>query len=491
MEYLFLGLAIALVLGFEFINGFHDTANAVVTVIYTNTMKPVQAVIYSGLCNLAGVMVSSGTVAFAIISLLPPQLLTEATTSQSLVMVIALLLSAIAWNLGTWYVGLPISSTHTLIGTILGINLASSISLEAISLEAISLSGEWWQSPNWLKMQEVLLSLLISPLVGFGGAVLLFLMIKSFVKNHTEDEDLANQPNLHPQSTDPQSGDSSPTFWQRSLLILTCGGVSFAHGSNDGQKGMGLMMLILVAMLPSLFAVNINASPALISQLRDRSLEIIPVITSQIDLASDSPNLSPEASLWRSLQIEIQDISRDLATIRTFTEIDTQSRQILRRHISLVTSTINDLDQRHRLDHWEAQDLLRSYGHQLEQVIQFVPIWVKVAIAISLGLGTMIGWKRVVVTVGEKIGNTELNYAQGATAEIVTVISIAIADHWGLPVSTTHILSSGIAGSMIANRSGLQMQTIKNLLLAWALTLPVCILLGFSTYLAVVMLVRT
>ncbi len=460
MEYLLLGLAIALVLSFEFINGFHDTANAVATVIYTNTLKPLQAVIYSGLCNLAGVMISSGTVAFAIVSLLPPQL-TDATAQQSLVMVVSLLLSAIAWNLGTWYFGLPISSTHTLIGAIFGINLA--------------LDWGWAQSSNWAKMQDVLLSLLVSPLVGFAGAALLFVTIKFCFKPEAVDQQID-------QPTEKEEAAPTLKFWQRSLLILTCGGVSFAHGSNDGQKGMGLMMLILVAMLPSLFAVNINASPALISQLRDRSLTLIPAITSQINTPDNSSKDLMETMIWRSLQTEIQEIAQDLTAIHNFTDIDVKHLQQLRHHIVLVTHTINQLDQQHSLDQWTGQDLLRSYGNQLEQMIRFIPLWVKVAIAIALGLGTMIGWKRVVVTVGEKIGKADLNYAQGAIAEIITVGAIAIADHWGLPVSTTHILSSGIAGSMVANRSGLQMQTVRNLLLAWALTLPVCILLGFSTY---------
>lgn len=472
MEYLFLGLAIALVLGFEFINGFHDTANAVVTVIYTNTMKPVPAVIYSGLCNLAGVIASSGAVAFAIVSLLPIALLTDAEPSQSLVMVTSILLAAIAWNLGTWYLGLPISSTHTLIGAILGINLANYPSLKTAFLH-----GEWWQSANWLKMQEVLASLLISPLVGFAGAVLLFWIVNlNFLRKPA--------PSAEPPLE--ESALEIPSFWQRSLLILTCGGVSFAHGSNDGQKGMGLMMLILVALLPSLFAVNLHASPLLISQLRDRSLDLLPAITSQIELASDlslpnSQNSVRKQKIWRSLQSEIQAIAQELTAIHSLADLDDRSRQVLRHHIVLVTSNLHQLKPQD-LTHWQNRDRLQSYGDQLEQLIQFIPNAVKVAIALALGLGTMIGWKRVVVTVGEKIGNEHLNYAQGATAEMIAILSIAIADHWGLPVSTTHILSSGIAGTMVANRSGVQMQTVKNLILAWVLTLPVCILLSFSIY---------
>ncbi|MFZ4555298.1 MAG: inorganic phosphate transporter [Pseudanabaena sp.] len=359
MEYLFFGLAIALVIGFEFVNGFHDTANAVATVIYTNTLKPVYAVVWSGIWNLIGVLTSSGTVAFAIISLLPMELTvngsSNASSGKGLLMVLALLSSAIIWNLGTWYLGLPVSSTHSSIGAITGIGIANSLFLNTSS-------QNWWDGVNWSKMQEVLLSLLISPLAGFLGAAILFLLAKALIKQ----EELYTAPE-----------EKVPSLWVRAVLILTCTGVSFAHGSNDGQKGMGLMMLVLVAVLPNLFSLNMIVSPD-------------------------------------------------------------------------VTSGM------------------------------VIPYWVKITIGLALGLGTMFGWKRVVETVGEKIGNEHLNYAQGAVAELVTMTTIAAADYFGLPVSTTHILSSGIAGSMVANGSGLQMNTLRNLLLAWVLTLPICTLLSFA-----------
>jgi phosphate/sulfate permease len=364
MEYLFFGLAIALVIGFEFVNGFHDTANAVATVIYTNTLKPVYAVVWSGIWNLIGVLTSSGTVAFAIVSLLPMELTTNtslnisshASSGKGLLMVLALLSAAIIWNLGTWYLGLPVSSTHSLIGAITGIGIANSLFLNTNRS-----SLNWWYGINLSKMQEVLLSLLISPLAGFLGAAILFLIAKALIK----------QKELY---TAPE--EKVPSLWVRAVLILTCTGVSFAHGSNDGQKGMGLMMLVLIAILPNLFSLNMGVSPD-------------------------------------------------------------------------VTSGM------------------------------VIPFWIKITIGLALGLGTMIGWKRVVETVGEKIGKEHLNYAQGAAAELVTMTTIAVADYFGLPVSTTHILSSGIAGSMVANGSGLQMHTLRNLLLAWVLTLPICTLLGF------------
>ncbi len=486
MEHLFLGLAIVLVIGFEFVNGFHDTANAVATVIYTNTLKPIYAVVWSGIFNLFGVLTSSGTVAFAVVSLLPVELIVDASSVRSLVMVFALLISAIIWNLGTWYLGLPVSSTHSLIGSITGIGIANSLANSLTNSLANSLPSTdfyWWDSINLIKMQEVLTSLLLSPFIGFCGAASLFLIAKALIK----------QKELY---TAPEG--NVPSFWVRALLILTCTGVSFAHGSNDGQKGIGLMMLILVGFLPSIFSLNMHTSPQAIAQLVATSNSVIPILESQFKGSSihtqsfeNSRNelnrfLKPQGQVnkntWRSLVSESQVITEQLTANISLVDISERDRYQLRSDIYLVTSAITKLEKQQKLATLAHQDLLLDYRDQLDKITKFIPYWVKIVVAVSLGLGTMIGWKRVVVTVGEKIGNEHLNYAQGATAELVTMTTISAADYFGLPVSTTHILSSGIAGAMVANRSGLQIDTLKNLLLAWLLTLPICMLLGFTTY---------
>lgn len=478
MEYLFFGLAIALVIGFEFVNGFHDTANAVATVIYTNTLKPTYAVVLSGICNLLGVLTSSGTVAFAIITLLPVDLVVNSSSSQSLVMAIALLLSAIIWNLGTWYLGLPVSSTHTLIGSITGIGIANSV-INSFS----STNSYWWDGINWLKMQEILISLVISPLLGFCGAAILFLIAKYLIRQ----EELYTAPE-----------ENVPSLWIRAVLVLTCSGVSFAHGSNDGQKGMGLMMLILVAILPSFFSLNLNTSPQAIAQLVTSSNSIIPVLSSQF-IANNNQDLcftnsrdelsqflKPQGqvneNIWRSLVAESQIITEKLSNNNSLLDITESDRRQVRDDIYLVASAISKLEKQQQFANFDHPEIITNYRNQLERLTKFIPYWIKITIALALGLGTMIGWKRVVVTVGEKIGKDHLNYAQGASAELITMTTISAADYFGLPVSTTHILSSGIAGSMVANRSGVQIDTLKNLLLAWLLTLPSCILLGFTTY---------
>ncbi|MEH2030628.1 MAG: inorganic phosphate transporter [Nostoc sp.] len=472
MEYLFLALALGLALGFEFVNGFHDTANAVATVIYTNTLKPNIAVVWSGCWNLIGVLTSTGAVAFGIIALLPVELVINVGSSAGFAMVFALLISAIMWNLGTWYLGLPASSSHTLIGSIMGVGLANSM------LTSGHVFGE---GVNWSKVQEVFTSLLVSPIVGFTCAALLLILAKRLI----------NRPELY-RAPD---GSKPPPPWIRALLILTCTGVSFAHGSNDGQKGMGLIMLILVGIIPGMFALNMDTDTAAIAQLSATSNSVITVLQPQAaGTFSNGQNITDELSnflkptgeasdkTFVALAAESRVIGDKLTGKTSFKQLSKDELGSLRTDMYLVAGTIGKLDKQKKLTNPKQEELLTSYKSQLDKVTKFIPNWVKFAVAIALGLGTMIGWKRIVVTVGEKIGKDHLTYAQGASAELVAMTTIGAADYFGLPVSTTHVLSSGIAGTMAANHSGLQIDTLRNLLLAWVLTLPVCVLLGSATY---------
>ncbi len=464
----FLLLALGLALGFEFVNGFHDTANAVATVIYTHSLKPTYAVIWSGTWNLLGVLVSTGAVAFGVIALLPAELVINAGSGAGFAMVFALLISAIIWNLGTWYLGLPASSSHTLIGSIIGVGLANSLT-----------SGHaFGEGVNWGKAQEVFSSLLISPVVGFTCAALLLLLAKALI----------HRPELYRA---PETG-KAPPLWIRALLILTCTGVSFAHGSNDGQKGMGLIMLILIGILPGIFALDLNAKIAPLADISQPAIAVISKHTSpgaslQEKAADDQLSSylkagTADSQTFAALATKSQTITSKIAGKASFKDISKENRRALRNDIYLVSKTINKLNKQHVITDKQETKTLGDYKTQLEKATEFIPSWVKVAVAFALGLGTMIGWKRIVVTVGEKIGKDHLTYAQGASAELVAMTTIAAADHFGLPVSTTHVLSSGVAGTMAANRSGLQMDTLRNLLLAWVLTLPVCVLLGSATY---------
>jgi PiT family inorganic phosphate transporter len=469
----FLILALLLALSFEFVNGFHDTANAVATVIYTHTLKPTYAVVWSGCWNLIGVLQSTGSVAFGILALLPVELVLNSGSGAGFAMVFALLISAIVWNLGTWYFGLPASSSHTLIGSIMGVGLANSL---------LSPGQVFGEGVNWAKATEVGTSLLVSPLVGFTCAALLLLLLKALVKSKSLFE------------APPK--DQPPPMWIRGLLILTCTGVSFAHGSNDGQKGMGLIMLILIGILPATYAVNLHTGKPAIQDLVKSTQEISfqmdrhapGVAMAGYQAASDelSAYLKTTGKVnertFAALGSKCREISELLTGKNNLSDLSPADRSLLRSDLYLTSETFGKLvKQKLITDPAEKKSALDLKSH-LDKLTKFIPDFVKFAVALALGLGTMIGWKRIVVTVGEKIGKEHLTYAQGASAEMVAMLTIGAADMYGLPVSTTHVLSSGIAGTMAANKSGLQMDTLRNLLLAWVLTLPVCVLLGAATF---------
>ncbi len=470
---IFLILALAMALSFEFVNGFHDTANAVATVIYTHALKPWIAVIWSGIWNLIGVLTSSGAVAFGVLALLPVELVLNVGSGAGFAMVFALLLSAIIWNLGTWYLGLPASSSHTLIGAIMGVGLANSW---------VSGAKEFGEGVNWAKATEVGISLLVSPMVGFFSAALLLLLCKALIKNQA----LYSAPDK----------DKPPPPLIRGLLVLTCTGVSFAHGSNDGQKGMGLIMLILVGIVPLSFAVDLGTSPAAITELAtttqaisfqmDRHAPGVAMGGYQIAATelSDYLKTSGKATdrTFAAIGTKCREISEILTGKKSLGELNEDNRRILRSDLYLTSEALGKLIKQKKLEDPAEQKSTASLKSHMDKLTKFIPYWVKVAVALALGLGTMIGWERIVVTVGEKIGKEHLTYAQGASAELVAMSTILAADHLGLPVSTTHVLSSGIAGTMAANRSGLQMDTLRNLLLAWVLTLPVCVLLGAGLF---------
>jgi PiT family inorganic phosphate transporter len=466
LPYLLLGIALLVALGFEFVNGFHDTANAVATVIYTHSLEPHIAVVWSGFWNFLGVLTSSGLVAFGIISLLPVELILQVGSKAGFAMVFALLVAAIIWNLGTWYFGLPASSSHTLIGSIIGVGIANQIMSPKTGTSGV----DWGQATNIGK------SLLLSPLVGFVCAFLLLYLMKAVVKNRALYE--------APVGTEP------PPFWIRGLLLLTCTGVSFAHGSNDGQKGMGLIMLILVGTVPTAYALN----HAITRQQSDDFIAVSQqaagivskyvspnaVISDERDELTDyirTKEFTPNTML--ALRQMVSDIGNETAQFGELAKVPNDRVRNFRNDM-YVTSEALRLMKKNKQGELTASDWqgLDNYKKHVDAATRFIPGWVKVAVAMALGLGTMIGWKRIVVTVGEKIGKEHLTYGQGAAAEITAMFTIGAADWFGMPVSTTHVLSSGIAGTMAANHSGLQWSTVRNLAMAWVLTLPASMVLA-------------
>jgi len=469
LTYFLLALAVGLALGFEFVNGFHDTANAVATVIYTHTLKPTAAVVWSGIWNLIGVLTSSGAVAFGIVALLPVELVINIGSAAGFAMVFSLLVSAITWNVGTWYLGLPASSSHTLIGSIIGVGLANALMGPDHSVT---------EGVNWAKAQEVGLGLLISPVVGFVAAALLLITLKILVR----------KPELYRAPV----GKTPPPLWIRGILMLTCTGVSFAHGSNDGQKGMGLIVLILVGILPGTYALKMSADHETVASLSAEAAQLSSVFAAEAGgaviggrEANDKlatflkPSGQPSAEVFAALAGATAEVSARLKDTETFQALPASERGDVRTDLYLVSKTIAKLDKAGRLAlDPKVRTAEKALAKHANALTNYIPNWVKYAVALSLGLGTMIGYKRIVKTVGEKIGKDHLTYGQGASAEAVAMGTIMIADHFGLPVSTTHVLSSGVAGTMAANNSGLQMATVRNILMAWVLTLPVCIFLG-------------
>jgi PiT family inorganic phosphate transporter len=480
---LFLGLALVIALGFEFVNGFHDTANAVATVIYTHAMPAPLAVIWSGVFNFLGVLVSSGAVAYSIITLLPVDLVLHVGSAGGYAMIFALLLAAVGWNLATWAVGLPNSSSHALIGSILGVGVANQMLA----------GGSGTAGLDWEQVRKVMSALLVSPLIGFVAAFMLLLVMKR----------LKPDPVLYAEP----KGDQPPPKGIRALLIFTCTAVSFAHGNNDGQKGMGLIMLILIGCAPTAYALNrtlpaqetpafLRAADAAELAFRRQAQGLAPdPAAARVALTDALRRRHIEgARTFAALAVLSDDVSHRIAAHGSLGRVPAAETPNLRNDMYLVldASILAKQSKQTRTVMTAAElDAVDAYDKKLQDGTRYIPGWVKVAVALALGLGTMVGWRRIVVTVGERIGKTHLTYGMGAAAELVAASTILLAVKFGMPVSTTHILSSGVAGASVANGAGLQARTVRNMVLAWVLTLPAAMLLSGTLYWALLGLART
>jgi PiT family inorganic phosphate transporter len=515
--YCLLALALSIALGFEFVNGFHDTANAVATVIYTHSLEPTIAVVWSGLCNLAGVLFSSGTVAYAVITLLPVELILKVSGGAGFAMVFALLIAAILWNLGTWWLGLPASSSHTMVGSIIGVGLANQL----LNPHSVTSGVDWAQALKVLKV------LFISPLVGFTCAAILILILKPASRRFgliglavilasacvsmfhcgllvTLSASIGIPAllyiafrfiKIHQALFEAPKNNQPPPFPIRALMVLTCTGVSFLHGSNDGQKGMGLIMLILIGTVPTAYALNHAVSPAEVQSFIASSAQAGSILDHYVSPAfADPPD--PRSNLLAyirsgkqqpdtlpALRQLVNELDQDVAPYKALNSVPAQQQANVRNDMYVVSETLRLMMKNGDPGFTAAEKVqLLSYQGKLDRSTKYIPSWVKVAVALALGLGTMVGWKRIVVTVGERIGKEHLTYAQGVSAGLVTMATIYAADTWGLPVSTTHILSSGVAGTMAASGSGIRMRTVRNIAAGWVFTLPAAALLSGLLY---------
>lgn len=476
---LMLGLALLFVLFYEAINGFHDTANAVATVIYTRAMHSQIAVIMAGVFNFLGVILGGLSVAYAIVHLLPTDLLLNISSNQGLAMMFSILLAAIMWNLGTWYLGIPASSSHTLIGSIIGVGLANAVISQSSLVEAL----------NVPKMIGILLSLIISPIAGMMIAGLMLFMLLRFWSGTKKRRRI----HLTPAEREKQDGKYKPPFWTRTMLIVSAAGVSFSHGANDGQKGIGLLMLVLIGIAPTGFVVNMNANNYDITRTRDavnnvedyykEHQEVLPQLLAQENTPAQHSFNSEQAFHCESgnVMAAIRQTQNLIGNLYHYDELNPEQRITMRRLLVCVADNVNKIAKMPTTSN-EDKRLLHKLHQDLLITIEYAPMWIVIAVALALSIGTMIGWKRVAITIGEKIGKKGMTYAQGVSAQVTAALSIGVASYTGMPVSTTHILSSAVTGTMIANKGGIQGKTVKNILMAWVLTLPVTILLSGLLY---------
>ncbi|MCS2162196.1 inorganic phosphate transporter PitA [Scandinavium sp. H11S7] len=478
---LLLLLALGFVLFYEAINGFHDTANAVATVIYTRAMRSQLAVAMAAIFNFFGVLLGGLSVAYAIVHMLPTDLLLNMGSAHGLAMVFSMLLAAIIWNLGTWYFGLPASSSHTLIGAIIGIGLTNALMTGTSVVDALNIP----------KVIGIFASLIISPIVGLVVAGGLIFLLRRYWSNTKKKARI----HLTPAEREKKDGKKKPPFWTRIALILSAIGVAFSHGANDGQKGIGLVMLVLIGVAPAGFVVNMNASGYEITRTRDavNNVEIYfqqhpdllaKVISAEPLIPSPEPGATQPAEFHCHPANTINALDRVkgmLDNIESYDKLSVEQRSQMRRILLCISDTTDKVGKLPNVNN-DDQRLLKKLKTDMLSTIEYAPVWIIMAVALALGIGTMIGWRRVATTIGEKIGKKGMTYAQGMSAQMTAAVSIGLASYTGMPVSTTHVLSSSVAGTMIVDGGGLQRKTVTNILMAWVLTLPAAIILSGGLY---------
>jgi inorganic phosphate transporter, PiT family len=456
--------ALVMVIMFEATNGFHDAANAVATVIYTKSLQPGQAVVLSGVMNFVGVMVGGIAVAYALVELIPAEVLSPPDGGPAVGMLIALFAAALSWNIGTWWFGLPNSSSHCLIGSLIGVALGNAIARSRSVSEGV----------NWAQLWKVLEALAVSPLLGFVLAGALYFLCRK---------------KLHDKHLYEPVTDKPPIWWMRGILILTCSGVSFAHGTNDGQKSIGLIMLTIIGIFPATYALDPTAGVSL-HDLAATMQQAQPLVSKYGDDEKESAltAIRSIAGQTAGQQADAGDAESDAKPGSAGRKLEVgmasaaaKTRSGVRDDVYRVISELKHAEEASEINAGEkkqAQQIAKNLGRSVE----YAPMWVRLLSALCLGIGTMIGYRRIVVTLGERLGNVHLTPAQGAAAEVVSAVLIGTAGFTGLPVSTTHIVTSGIAGTMVTSGAGLKYGMISRIVIAWLLTLPVTILIAGGLY---------
>lgn len=455
-------LCLWVVLMFEFINGMNDTANAIAPVIYSHSLEPKKSVLLAAILNFLGVLFGGIAVAMSIMHLLPLSTIIAQPVSFGVILVLSILITAIIWDLGAWYLALPVSSSHALIGSILGVSIALMFTSAGV-----------WVEPHWTKASEVIVGLLLSPMIGFGFALLLIYLAHYF---------------FHKKSyfQAPRTDHDHPTLGMRLLLIVSSSLVSFMHGKNDGQKWVGIATLILITLLPASFAINPDVQPKDLqkdiatienvftqidqSKLSEEEKKLVLETQAQIRVVyqiAGKPELTTEDKVtFRSNILQIQDSYKSMATVKEVSFVPAAQASDIGTPPSLASISGNIKN--------------------LAKATDYVPWFIILMVSLAIGAGTMIGWQRIVRTIGEKIGKYKMNYSQAASSAIITAGTIGLASDFGLPVSTTHVMSSSVAGTMVEEhgwKNGVDPHMVKHILLAWVLTLPTCILLAGTIFL--------
>jgi len=441
----------ALIVLQEAVNGFHDAANAVATVIYSNSMRPARAIAMSAVMNFLGVMLGGTAVAFSIVFLLPKEMIAGINTIDDAALMLALIGTAVVWNLATWYYGIPNSTTHTYIGAVTGVSMAHALLIGAPLADHLNLH----------EGRKILLTLLVSPLFGFGLAWLFYKLIRAALRD--------------PAIFRPHEPGTVPPPAMRAGLVLGAAGVSFLHGSNDGQKSIGLMLMALMGLAPGVFAID----PVQDVSSYQRSLAVITELHEVVDAHEGDPAV-PRASEYLA----------ELAHLRAVAEQDLQGRPVSEAERIRFRSEILDLHQSLGralddpaldaiLSHDEIARLEDAYD-AMSRLIEHVPSWLVLLSALALGCGTMVGYRRIVETLGEKMGEKHMSPAQGLAAQAAAMAAIGAADFGGVPVSTTHVLTSGVAGTVKSAGDRVQMAMLSRILIAWVTTLPGTTLLSFA-----------
>lgn len=438
-------LVFVLILFQEAVNGFHDVANAIATVIYSNSLSPMKAVCLAAVCNFLGVLGAGTAVAFSLVYLLPLDMVAGINTPGEASLFFAMIVSAVIWNFGTWWLAIPSSTTHAYVGSILGVSVA----------HAFLLGQPVGAQVHWHQGEIILAALFLSPVIGLLLGIMLLSLLRRFVRN--------------PALYQPAIAGQRPHGLIRASLIAGSAGVSLLHGSNDGQKSIGLMMVVLFGLAPALYGLDLarlNQSDQANLTNSVRQVAVVAQGHGDHSMQTNAQQLVTSLEAEQQLPLSAHDA---LAT-----------REKLLELYSEIARKMDDQSPRDQLSASDERMLRQAYG-LLKDFVEHVPLWVVLLSALALGAGTAIGYKKIVKTLGEGMGSSPMSPAQGAAAQVSAILSIGMADGGGMPVSTTHVLSSAIVGT-VAGTPGQQINwiTLRRIVMTWLTTLPGTMLLSFS-----------